>query len=117
MRQFLEQIVKEDNSVYIYYAYRIDPKLTKEVLEMAGKSRSYQKNLEFIAKDIGEELIPFLSKEMMLKHMTPEDRVRGLPPEDLVRILTVEDLVRILAPEEREKLKQVLEEEDEKKQR
>jgi len=50
-RQFLKQIVKEDNSAYLYYAYRIDPKLTKEVLEMSGKSRSYRKNLEFIAKD------------------------------------------------------------------
>ncbi|HIE29320.1 TPA: hypothetical protein EYP66_18775 [Candidatus Poribacteria bacterium] len=97
--QFLERIVKEDNSVYIYYAYRIAPELTKEVLRMSGKSRSYQKNLEFIAKDIGKELIPFLSTE---------DRVRGLTPEDLARVLT---------PEERKKLKQLLEEEDEKNQR
>ena len=99
-RQFLERIVGEDNSVYIYYAYRIDPELTKEVLEMAGKSRSYRKNLEFIAKDIGEELIPFLSKEEMLKHMTPED---------LVRVLTPEERLIGLTPEERKKLKQLLE--------
>ena len=91
-RQFLEQIVKEDNSIYIYYAYRIKPELTKEVLEMSGKSRSYRRNLEFIAKDIGRELIPFLSTE---------DRIRGLDPEDLVRILT---------PQERKKLKQLLNE-------
>ena len=62
---------------------------------MAGKSRSYQKNLEFIAKDIGEELIPFLSKEKMLEHITPEERLSGLTPE------------------ERKKLKQLLEDEDE----
>jgi hypothetical protein len=60
------------------------------VLEMAGKSSSYRKNLEFIAKDIGEELIPFLSKEKMLKHITPEE------------------MVRILTPEEQKKLKQLL---------
>jgi len=75
---------------------------------MAGKSSTYQKNLEFIAKDIGEELIPLLSKEQMLKHMTPEERLSGLPPEDLVRVLT---------PEERRKLKQLLEEEVEKDRR
>jgi Spy/CpxP family protein refolding chaperone len=55
--------------------------------------------LEFIAKDIGKELIPFLSAE------------------DIVRRLTPEDLVRVLTPEERKKLKQLLEEEDEKNQR
>lgn len=58
-RQFLERIIKEENSAYIYYAgvsfssqhlisdenkYRLDPKLTKEVLDMAGKSRTYQKS-------------------------------------------------------------------------
>lgn len=75
---------------------------------MAGKSRSYQKNLEFIAKDIGKDLIPYLSKETILEHMTPEELVRGLAPEDLVRILT---------PEERKKLKQLLEEEYERNQR
>ena len=89
-RQFLEQIVKEDNSAYIYYAYRIDPFLTKEVLEMAGKSSSYRKNLEFIAKDIGEDLIPFLSKEEMLKHITPNERLRGLDAEDILHGLDSE---------------------------
>ena len=107
-RQFLEPIVKEDNSVYIYYAYRIDPELTKEVLDMAGKSRSYQKNLEFIAQDIGKELIPFLSAEDRVRGLTLEERLSGLPPEDLVRVLT---------PEERRKLKQLLEEEVEKDRR
>jgi hypothetical protein len=57
---------------------------------MSGKSRSYRKNLEFIAKDIEKELIPFLSAE---------------------------DIVRRLTPEERKKLKQLLEDEDEKNQR
>jgi len=116
-RQFLERIVEEDNSAYIYYAYRIKPELTKEVLEMAGRSREYQKNLEFIAKDIGEKLIPFLSKEKMLEHITPEERLSGLTPEELLsgltpreRLsgLTLEELVRILPSEERKELKQLL---------
>ena len=80
-------------------------------------SRSYRKNLEFIANDIGEDLIPFLSKEKMLEHMTPEDIVRALSPEDIVRVLTPENLGRNLTSEERKKLRQLLEDEDEKNQR
>ena len=85
---------------------------------MAGRPSSYQKNLEFIAKDIGKELIPFLSTEERLMGLTPEDLVRVLPPEELVRALTPEerligltpeDLARVLPPEERRKLKQLLE--------
>ena len=106
-RQFVERIVSEDNTVYIYYAYRIDPELTKEVLEMTGKQNSYRKNLEFIAKDIGEELIPFLSKEEMLKHITHEDLVRVLTPEERVRGLTLEDIRRLDTPT-LEKLKQLI---------
>ena len=98
-RQFLEQIIKEDNSAYIYYAYRINPELTKEVLGMSRRSRSYRRNLEFIANDIGEDLIPFLSKEKILEHITTEERLIGLTPE------------------ERKKLRQLLEEEDEQNQR
>jgi len=116
-RQFLEQIVKEDNSAYIYYAYRINPELTKEVLGMSRRSRSYRRNLEFIANDIGKELIPFLSKEDMLEHITPEDIVRALSPEDIVRVLTPESLGRNLTSEERQKLRQLLGDEDKKNQR
>jgi len=102
-RQFLERIIKEDNSAYIYYAYRIDPKQTKEVLKMAGKSSSYQKNLEFIAKDIGKELIPFLSIE---------ERLLGLTAEELASALTPEERLVGLTPEERRKFRQLLEEEE-----
>jgi len=66
---------------------------------MSRRSRSYRKNLEFIANDIGEDLIPFLSKEKILEH------------------ITTEDIVRSLTPEERKKLRQLLEDEDEKNQR
>ena len=66
---------------------------------MAGKQSSYRKNLEFIAKDIGEELIPFLSKEKMLKHITPEERVRGL---------TLEERLRGLDPQIQKKIEQLI---------
>jgi hypothetical protein len=52
-----------------------------------------------MAEDIGKDLLPFISKDEMLKHITPED------------------FVRILTPEERKKLKQLLEEEDKKNQK
>jgi hypothetical protein len=61
---------------------------------MAGKYSSYRKNLERMAEDIGKDLLPFISKDEMLKHITPED------------------FVRILTPEERKKLKQLLEEQE-----
>ena len=107
-RQFLERIVKEDNTVYIYYAHFIDYELTEEVLKMAGKYSSYRKNLERMAEDIGNDILPFLSVE---------DRVRGLTPEELARRLTLEDRLIGLTPEERRKLKQLLEEEDKKNQK
>ncbi len=109
--QFLERIVGEDNTVYIYYAHFVDYELTEEVLEMAGKYSSYRKNLERMAKDIGKELIPFFSTEDRVRGLTPEDLVRVLTPEELVRILTPEERLIGLTPEERKKLKQLLEEE------
>jgi len=87
------------------------------VLDMAGKSRSYRKNLDFIAKDIGKDLIPFLSKEEMLKQMTPEDIVGAVTLEKLARAMTLEERLRGLDAEDilhgldsetREKLKQLL---------
>ena len=66
---------------------------------MAGKSSSYRKNLEFIAKDIGKELIPFLGTE---------DRMRGLTPDVRLRGLDAEDILHGLDSETREKLKQLL---------
>jgi len=73
------------------------------VLRIAGKSSSYQKNLEFIAKDIGKELIPFLSIE---------ERLLGLTAEELASALTPEERLVGLTPEERRKFRQLLEEEE-----
>ena len=103
-RQFVERIVSEDNTVYIYYAHFTDYELTEEVLEMAGRQSSYQKNLERVTQD----LLTIIGKDKLLKQMTPEERVRGLPPEERVRGLTLE---------ERKKLKRLLEEEEERNQK
>jgi hypothetical protein len=43
-----------------HYVYEVRPKVTREVLTMAGISTSSRKDLEFMAEDIGPELVPFL---------------------------------------------------------
>ena len=103
-RQFVEQIVSEDNTVYIYYAHFIDYELTEEVLKMAGRQSSYQKNLERVTQD----LLSILGKDKLLKMMTPEERLRGLTPEERVRGLTPEELLRGLDSKTQEKLKQLM---------
>ena len=97
-RQFVSQMVSEDNTIYIYYASRVEPEITKEVLKMAGKHSLYEKNLRRIAESMGEDLIPFLSEEV----------VKRIPPEKRVRSLTAKDIVRSLSPETKEELLQLL---------
>ncbi|MBC8231791.1 hypothetical protein H8E77_19755 [bacterium] len=94
-RQFVEQIVEEDNTILIQYAHFMDYKLTEEVLEMAGKQSTYQKNIELYMKKYGK---------VLLRGLSLEERLRGLTEEDL----------RGLDPETREKLKQLIKNQDEK---
>ncbi len=86
-RQLVERIVEEDNTIFIHYAHFMDYKLTEEVLEMSGKKSTYQKNLELYMKEYGE---------VLLRGLTPEEILRGLDPET------------------REKLKQLIKNQDEK---
>ena len=111
LRQFFERIVDEDNTLYIYYAHFVDYDLIEEVLTMAGKQSTYQKNRERTMND----LLSVASPEERLRGLTPEERLRGLHPEDLVRVLTLEDRLRGLTPEERKQLKQLLENQDGKR--
>ena len=110
-RQFVERIVGEDDLTYIYYASRVEPEITKEILKMAGKQSLYEKQLQRIVDSMGIDL---------LKKMTPEERVRGLTVSERVRGLTVserlagldpEDL-RTLDPEEKAALLQLLDQPD-----
>ncbi len=82
-RQFVERIVSEDNTIYIYYASRVEPEVTKEVLKMAGKQSLYEKQLQRIAESMGEDLIPFLSKSKRVRGLTLSERLQGLTDEDL----------------------------------
>ena len=39
---------------------------------MAGRHSIPRKDLEFMAKDIGAEILPYLNKEDLLKQLNPE---------------------------------------------
>ena len=112
-RQFVQQVVKEENWDFIRFAYRLRPKVTKEVLAMAGKHSIPRKDLEFMAKDIGPEILPYLNKEDLLKQLSPEDLLKQLSKEDLLKQLNKEDLLRYLTPEAHRMLRQLLAEQEE----
>ncbi|MCE7985432.1 MAG: hypothetical protein DYG89_30015 [Caldilinea sp. CFX5] len=103
-RQFLKKIIAEGNTKYIRYAYEVRPQMTREVLTMAGISTSIsRKDLEFMAEDIGRELIAVMSPEEVLESLEPEkqrkllslvspkERLAGLPPEELLQALNPKD--------------------------
>ena len=91
-RQFVERIVGEEDITYIYYASRIEPELTKEILDMAGKQSLYEKQLQRIVESMGTDL---------LKKMTPEERMDGLTVSERVQGLTVDERVQGLTVDER----------------
>lgn len=97
-RQFVERIIGEDNITYIYYASRVEPEVTKEVLKMAGKQSLYEKQLQRIIDSMGADL---------LKKMTPEERVHGLTVSERLAGLDLQDL-RTLDPEEKAAFLQLL---------
>ena len=101
-RQFVEQIVGENNITYIYYASRVEPETTKEVLQMAGKQSLYEKQLQRIVDSMGTDL---------LEKMTPEERVQGLTVSERLAGLHLEDL-QTLDPEMKAALLQLLNQPD-----
>lgn len=99
-REFLEEVVVQQNMVYIRYAYEVDPKLTREVLTMAGISSTLSKSdLKFMAEDIGRELLAFLPAE---------DRVAGMSVEERLTGITVEELLTEMSPEKRKHILELL---------
>lgn len=111
-RQFLEQLVMEGNTRYIRYAYKVRPQMTREVLSMAGISTSIsRKDLEFMAADIGPELVPFL---------TPKDLQRGMNPQkqkeffslfsssEILANIGLEELIKGMSPDQQVKLFELL---------
>ena len=102
-RQFVEQIVDADNITYIYYASRVEPTVTKEVLKMARKQNLYEKQLQRIVDSMGADL---------LQKMTPEERMHGLTVSERLAGLSLEDL-RALDPKVKAALLEMLNQPDE----
>ncbi len=80
--------------------------------------RLSKKELEFIAQDIGAELMPFFSPEVRLQGLSAKERLQGLSTEELLgylsrsellRHLSIETQQRPLTAEERRILQQLLE--------
>ena len=83
-RQFLRHLFKEGDLGYVHYAYRVRPEVTKEELKMLTKDPYLSdKDFRFIAKDIGPQLVPYLSVEERLPGLAPEERLAGLSTEEI----------------------------------
>ena len=68
---------------------------------MMGITTIPEENLQFIAQDIGERLVPYLTPEARLKGLTPETRLKGLTPETVLKNFTPETVLKNFTPEER----------------
>ena len=77
-RRFMLQLIEEENATYIDYAFRVNPNLTKEALRMAGKQSLYEKQLERIAKTVGDDILEQMPPEVRVRGLTLEERLHGL---------------------------------------
>jgi hypothetical protein len=85
------------------YAYEVRPLITSEVLTMAGvASRLSHKELEFMAGDIGPELVPFLNPGDVVKGMNAEKR-QGLLAE-ILDAANMEEVVNKMSPAHKKRL-------------
>jgi hypothetical protein len=107
-REFLAQVIVAGEYTYIRYAYEVRPQITKEVLTMSGvASRLSRKDLEFMAGDIGPELVPFLNPEDVVKGMNDEKQQRLLAMfsvEARLAGISVEEFLQRISPKDRKKL-------------
>ena len=94
-----------------YYASRVEPEITKEILKMAGKQNSYEKQLRRIIDSMGEDLLRKMTPEERLRGLTVSERLRGLTVSERLAGLGIEDL-RALDPEEKTVLLQMLDQPD-----
>lgn len=95
-RTFLNKVLSEGQLDYVYFAYHIQPQITEELMKMAGLYTLPRENLEFIAKDIGDELIDFLTLEQRLKGITAQERLEGITPQERLEGITPDQLVQTL---------------------
>ena len=62
----------------------------------------YTRNLEYIAQNMGQDLLPFISIEDRLRDLTPAQRLEGLGVAQRLEGLSLEDILDALSDEERE---------------
>lgn len=106
-REFLEQVITVGEYTYIRYAYEVRPQLTKEALIMAGvASRLSRKDLEFMAEDIGPEIIAVMDTELLLKGMNAEKRQALL--SQMLDTANMEELVSKMSPLQRKRLTELV---------
>ena len=80
-QEFLNKSLSEGHYEYLSVAYQNRPQFTKEILKMMGITTIPEENLQFIAQDIGERLVPYLTPEARLKGLTPETMLKNFTPE------------------------------------
>jgi hypothetical protein len=104
-RKFLQQMIVEGQRTYIRYAYEVRPQVTKEVLTMAGISaRISRKDLEFMASDIGRELVAVMNPKDVLSAMNPKDVLSAMNPKDVLSAMNPKDVLEGLDTEKQKKL-------------
>lgn len=100
-REFLEQVIIESNTTYIRYAYEVRAQLTREVLTMAGISATLSReDLEFIAGDIGRDLVAVMNTEEVLEGMDSEKQQQlaaSMSPENVMGRMDSEKEQRLAA--------------------
>jgi len=121
-RQFVEKIAGENNLTYLYYASRVEPEITKEILHMAGRQSLYERQLRRIIESMGADLVQKMTLEERLQGLSVSERaelvrglsvseqaelVRGLSVSERLEGLTLED-IRTLDPRTKAELLQLL---------
>lgn len=102
-REFLEQVITVGEYTYVRYAYKVRPLATKEILTMAGvTSRLSRKDLEFMAGDIGSEIIAVMDAEMLLKGLSADKQEALL--SRMLDSANMENLVNKMSPVHRKRL-------------
>jgi len=87
-RKFLEEVVAQGEFTYLRYAYEVRPRLTREVVTMAGISATLSKeDLQFMADDIGRELMAFLPPAERLAGISVDERLAGISADELLKAI------------------------------
>lgn len=111
-REFIEQVVAENDTAHLRYAYEIRPQVTREVLTMTGRFTTLTRtDLEFMADDIGRDLIAVMEPEEMLEGLNEEKQRRLISlfkAKDVLAEMGPEKLLNEMSPEMKKTLLELL---------